>query len=169
MGWEHLGALIAITRGGVNLALVGPPLPCPLLPRREEREKNILALVPRAALAVLVCPGLLSCCPFGARKRVENSSFSLGGFVVQSTPQMKLLVIGGGGREHALVWKLAQSPRVAELWCAPGNAGIADEQLARNGARVECVNISAEDLPKLLALAREKKPDLTVVGPDNPL
>ena len=82
---------------------------------------------------------------------------------------MKLLVIGGGGREHALVWKLAQSPRVTQMWCAPGNAGIAEEQLARNGARVECVNISAEGLPKLLALAREKKPDLTVVGPDNPL
>ena len=82
---------------------------------------------------------------------------------------MKILVIGGGGREHALVWKLAQSPRVTQMWCAPGNAGIADEQLAQNQARVECVNIGAEDLPKLLALAREKKPDLTVVGPDNPL
>jgi phosphoribosylamine---glycine ligase len=82
---------------------------------------------------------------------------------------MKLLVIGSGGREHALVWKLAQSPHATQLWCAPGNAGIAGERLAKNGAPVECINISAEDLPKLLAFALEKKADLTVVGPDNPL
>ena len=82
---------------------------------------------------------------------------------------MKLLVIGSGGREHALVWKLAQSPHVTQLWCAPGNAGIGLERLAKGGALVECVNIGAEDLPKLLAFAQEKKADLTVVGPDNPL
>ena len=82
---------------------------------------------------------------------------------------MKLLVIGSGGREHALVWKLAQSPHVTQMWCAPGNAGIGRERLAKNGALVECVNIGAEDLPKLLAFAQEKKADLTVVGPDNPL
>jgi phosphoribosylamine--glycine ligase len=82
---------------------------------------------------------------------------------------MKLLVIGSGGREHALVWKLAQSPHVTQMWCAPGNAGIAEERLAKSGALVECVNIGAEDLPMLLAFAREKKTDLTVVGPDNPL
>ena len=81
---------------------------------------------------------------------------------------MKILVIGSGGREHALVWKLAQSPHATQMWCAPGNAGIAQERLI-NGQRVECVNISADDLPKLLAFAREKNPDLTVVGPDNPL
>ena len=82
---------------------------------------------------------------------------------------MKLLVIGSGGREHALVWKLAQSPHVTQLWCAPGNAGIGQERLAKNQALVECVNLGAEDLPKLLAFAQEKKADLTVVGPDNPL
>jgi phosphoribosylamine--glycine ligase len=82
---------------------------------------------------------------------------------------MNLLVIGSGGREHALVWKLAQSPHVAQTWCAPGNAGIAQERLAKNGALVECVNIGAEDLPKLLAFALEKKIGFTVVGPDNPL
>ncbi len=82
---------------------------------------------------------------------------------------MKLLVIGSGGREHALVWKLAQSPHVTQMWCAPGNAGIAEERLAKNGLPVECVNIGAEDLPRLLAFAQEKKADLTVVGPDNPL
>src|SRR5437867_8908651 len=82
---------------------------------------------------------------------------------------MKLLVIGSGGREHALVWKLAQSPHVTQMWCAPGNAGIAEERLEKNQSLVECVKIGAEDLPKLLAFAREKKADLTVVGPDNPL
>ncbi len=82
---------------------------------------------------------------------------------------MKLLVIGSGGREHALVWKLAQSPHITQMWCAPGNAGIAQERLENNQSPVECVNIGAEDLPKLLAFAQEKKADLTVVGPDNPL
>jgi phosphoribosylamine--glycine ligase len=82
---------------------------------------------------------------------------------------MKLLVIGSGGREHALVWKLAQSPHVTQLWCAPGNAGIAQERLEKSSASVECVNLGAEDLPGLLAFAQEKKADLTVVGPDNPL
>ena len=82
---------------------------------------------------------------------------------------MKLLVIGSGGREHALVWKLAQSRRVARLWCAPGNAGIAEERLAATGAAVECVAVGAEDLPKLLEFALRERPDLTVVGPDGPL
>ena len=82
---------------------------------------------------------------------------------------MKILVIGGGGREHALVWKLAQSPRATQMWCAPGNAGIAGETLSSNGSPVECVGIGAEDLPALLEFAREQQVDLTVVGPDNPL
>jgi len=82
---------------------------------------------------------------------------------------MKLLVIGSGGREHALVWKLAQSPHVTRMWCAPGNAGIQQEQTEKTKRPVECVNVGAEDLPGLLAFAQEKKPDLTVVGPDNPL
>src|ERR1051325_10502169 len=82
---------------------------------------------------------------------------------------MKLLVIGSGGREHALVWKLAQSPHVTQMWCAPGNAGIAHERTQKTKKLVECVNIGAEDLPGLLAFAKENKADLTVVGPDNPL
>jgi phosphoribosylamine--glycine ligase len=82
---------------------------------------------------------------------------------------MKLLVIGSGGREHALVWKLAQSSHVTQMWCAPGNAGISLERLAKNDAAVECIHISAEDLPKLLVFAQQKKIELTVVGPDNPL
>jgi phosphoribosylamine--glycine ligase len=82
---------------------------------------------------------------------------------------MRILVIGSGGREHALVWKLAQSPHVTQMWCAPGNAGIAREHLAQNGAPVQCVKLSAEDLPGLLTFAREHHADFTVVGPDNPL
>ncbi|MBU6411253.1 MAG: phosphoribosylamine--glycine ligase, partial [Verrucomicrobia bacterium] len=70
---------------------------------------------------------------------------------------MKILVIGSGGREHALVWKLAQSPHATAIWCAPGNAGIARERLAKNSSPVECVSIGAEDLPNLLAFAQKKK------------
>jgi len=81
---------------------------------------------------------------------------------------MRVLVIGSGGREHALVWKLAQSPHVTELWCAPGNAGIEAEHL-KSGKKVLCVNIPAEDIEMLLACAQLNKIDLTVVGPDNPL
>ncbi len=74
---------------------------------------------------------------------------------------MKILVIGGGGREHALVWKIAQSPKVSKIYCAPGNAGIAET--------AECVPISAGDIPRLLDFARRQKIDLTVVGPEGPL
>ena len=82
---------------------------------------------------------------------------------------MKVLVIGSGGREHALVWKLAQSPHVTQMWCAPGNAGIAEERLGKNQSPVECVNIGAEQLPQLLAFAKEEQIAFTIVGPDNPL
>ncbi len=74
---------------------------------------------------------------------------------------MKVLVIGGGGREHALVWKIAQSPKVQKVFCAPGNAGIAD--------LAECVTIPAGDLQGLLEFARQQQIDLTVVGPEGPL
>lgn len=74
---------------------------------------------------------------------------------------MKVLVVGGGGREHALVWKIAQSPRVKEIYCAPGNAGIARQ--------AKCVGIGAEDIPSLLDFARRERIDLTVVGPEAPL
>lgn len=82
---------------------------------------------------------------------------------------MKILVIGSGGREHALVWKLAQSPHLTHLWCAPGNGGIGQERLQSNDAMVECLPIGAEDLGRLRSFAQDHKVDLTVVGPDNPL
>ncbi len=74
---------------------------------------------------------------------------------------MKVLVIGGGGREHALVWKLKQSPRVETIWCAPGNGGIEGE--------AECLPVDPADVPGLVALAERLKPDLTIVGPELPL
>lgn len=74
---------------------------------------------------------------------------------------MKILVVGSGGREHALVWKIARSPLVKKIYCAPGNAGIS--------TLAECVNISAEDIKGLCAFAQNKKIDLTVVGPETPL
>jgi phosphoribosylamine--glycine ligase len=76
---------------------------------------------------------------------------------------MKVLVIGSGGREHALAWKLAQSPRVHEVLVAPGNAGTARERHARN------VIVAADDIDGLLALARNEGVELTVVGPEAPL
>ena len=74
---------------------------------------------------------------------------------------MKVLVIGSGGREHALVWKLQQSPRVEKVYCAPGNGGIAGE--------AECLAADLKNLDSLVALAHQVQPDLTVVGPELPL
>ena len=74
---------------------------------------------------------------------------------------MKVLVVGGGGREHAIAWKLAQSPKIDKLYCAPGNAGIA--QVA------ECVDIGAEDIDGICDFAAKEKIDLAVIGPEVPL
>jgi phosphoribosylamine--glycine ligase len=74
---------------------------------------------------------------------------------------MKILIVGGGGREHALAWKIAQSRHCTKLYAAPGNPGIA--QVA------ECLPIGAEDIDKLIAFAREQRIDLTIVGPERPL
>ena len=74
---------------------------------------------------------------------------------------MKVLVVGGGGREHTLVWKLAQSPRVSELYCAPGNGGIAE--------LAQCVPIKATDGEGMVAFAKENHIDFVVVAPDDPL
>ncbi len=74
---------------------------------------------------------------------------------------MKILIIGGGGREHAIAWKLAKSPRVEKLYCAPGNAGIAEV--------AECVDIGVMEFDRQVAFAKEHEIDLTVVAPDDPL
>ena len=74
---------------------------------------------------------------------------------------MKILVVGGGGREHALVWKIGQSPKVSKIYCAPGNAGISEQAII--------VPIKANDLKGLLDFALKEKIDLTVVGPEEPL
>jgi len=74
---------------------------------------------------------------------------------------MKVLVVGGGGREHALVWKVSQSAKVTKIYAAPGNAGIAE--------LAECVPVKADDIPGLLAFARKEVVDLTIVGPEGPL
>ena len=81
---------------------------------------------------------------------------------------MKVLVIGSGGREHALCWKLAQSLRVTKLFCFPGNAGIALTR-CKNGTPVETAPIKSDDIEGLLRFARREKPDLIVVGPEAPL
>jgi len=74
---------------------------------------------------------------------------------------MKVLVLGSGGREHALVWKLRQSSRVSRLYCAPGNGGIADD--------AECLAVDLKSLDSMVALGEQVRPDLTVVGPELPL
>jgi phosphoribosylamine--glycine ligase len=74
---------------------------------------------------------------------------------------MKVLVIGSGGREHALVWKLRHSPRVTKIYCAPGNGGIAEE--------AECLAVDVKSLDSLTAVASQVRPDLTVIGPELPL
>ena len=74
---------------------------------------------------------------------------------------MRILVLGSGGREHALVWKLRQSPRATKVYCAPGNGGIADD--------AECLPADLKSLDSLVAVASQLRPDLTVVGPELPL
>ena len=74
---------------------------------------------------------------------------------------MKVLVIGSGGREHALVWKLRQSPRITKLYCAPGNGGIAEE--------AECLPCDIKSLDSLVSVAHQAHPVLTVIGPELPL
>lgn len=74
---------------------------------------------------------------------------------------MKILVVGSGGREHALVWQLKQSPRVEKIWCAPGNGGISHD--------AECIQVDPGDVGALVALAGTLRPDLTVIGPELPL
>src|SRR5262245_57616491 len=74
---------------------------------------------------------------------------------------MRVLLIGGGGREHALAWKMRQSPRLRKLWCAPGNAGTAE--IAEN------IALDASDSATVVAFCQAQNVDLTVIGPEDPL
>lgn len=74
---------------------------------------------------------------------------------------MKVLIVGGGGREHALAWKIAQSPRVSKIYCAPGNGGIA--------AIAQCIPIKAVDIEGIISFSKEEQIDMVVVAPDDPL
>ena len=74
---------------------------------------------------------------------------------------MKVFIVGSGGREHAIAWKVAQSPKVDKIYCAPGNAGISEF--------AECVPIGAMEFERLAAFAKEQAIDLTVIGMDDPL
>lgn len=82
---------------------------------------------------------------------------------------MRVLIIGSGGREHALTWKIARSPRVHEIVCAPGNGGMAGEVVQGSGVPVRCEKVKATDIEGMLELATRFRPDLTVVAPDDPL
>ena len=74
---------------------------------------------------------------------------------------MKVLIVGSGGREHAIAWAVAKSDKVDKIYCAPGNAGIAEY--------AECVDIGAMEFEKLAAFAKENAVDLTIIGMDDPL
>ena len=74
---------------------------------------------------------------------------------------MKVLLVGSGGREHAIVWKLKQSPKIDKIYCAPGNAGIAQD--------AQCVPIGAMEIDKLVSFAKEEGIDFTIIGMDDPL
>src|SRR3954466_15954049 len=95
---------------------------------------------------------------FTARARTDEHTATR---VLYTHTSMKVLVIGGGGREHAIAWKLRQSTRITQLICTPGNGGIADE--------AECLPGDVKDIPALVALAQKLGIDLTVVGPEVPL
>src|SRR5262249_20332638 len=82
---------------------------------------------------------------------------------ISVTDPMKVLIVGSGGREHALAWKCAQSPKVSEVLVAPGNGGTAGEPRVRN------VDVQAEDIVGLIALAKAERVGLTIIGPEGPL
>jgi phosphoribosylamine---glycine ligase len=98
--------------------------------------------------------------PFAWRAASRAGVDSHGGCYYRE-PTVRILVIGGGGREHALVWRLRQSPEVEKIWCAPGNGGITEY--------AECVPVNSGDVEALVSLAERLKPDLTVIGPEAPL
>lgn len=100
----------------------------------------------------------------GLRSRVDSHrSYDYRGVTV------KILVIGSGGREHALVWRLRQSPEVQKIWCAPGNGGTAEAKDGSQEDDAACASVNVADVDSLVALAERLRPDLTFVGPEGPL
>src|SRR5438128_427143 len=97
----------------------------------------------------------------GRGRRNGPSPAGRGRWLRGGDTRMRVLVVGSGGREHALCWAIAASPLCDKLYCAPGNAGIAEE--------AECVAIAAMDLNGLTSFARRQRIDLVVVGPEAPL
>src|SRR5215471_14871189 len=132
---------------------------------RSGVDSDILNAAPYPVRAV---PYSMSLCP---RSRVEcrfdrqcapTLLCDFGALPTQvSLILMKVLVLGSGGREHAMAWKLRQSPRITKLWCAPGNGGIS--------ADAECVPADLKSLDSIVQLAARLNPDVTVVGPELPL
>ncbi|MCR5154134.1 MAG: phosphoribosylamine--glycine ligase [Lachnospiraceae bacterium] len=106
-----------------------------------------------------ILPAAINAFCNGKIKITENGKVKLE--MEKNDDAITVLVVGSGGREHALVWKIAKSKKVKKIYCAPGNAGIAE--------LAECVDIKATDIPGLVAFAEEKKIDLTVIGMDDPL
>src|ERR1700721_227545 len=92
---------------------------------------------------------------------VDTASGAAVSFLFLRTDNMKILIIGGGGREHAIAWKLRQSARVEKIWCAPGNGGISRD--------AECVALNVGDVKAAADLAMKLGVDLTIVGPELPL
>src|SRR5437588_12211863 len=97
----------------------------------------------------------------GRGRRNGPSPAGRGRWLRGGDTRMRVLVVGSGGREHALCWAIAASPLCDKLYCAPGNAGIAEE--------AECVKIAAMDLDGLVAFCRDQRIDFVVVGPEQPL
>src|SRR5882724_571298 len=134
-----------------------PPLFPPKHPAPPPLPSDRTAARHLAAIATLA-PKPSSQVTTGLTNWYADGCKRLGATNEEGTVGMRILVVGGGGREHALIWKLRESPRVEKLWCAPGNGGIA--------AEAECLPVDAGDVNGLVALAERIQPDLTVVGPE---
>ena len=133
LGWlKHIGERPG-RAAKWTLRSPGPVIGLGTMPAQLRRSQQLSEMSSRSTRSDLV--------------RSHKISFPSPLFPASILRAMKLLVIGSGGREHALVWKLAQSPHVTQMWCAPGNAGIAGERLRQKRFTVECVNIAAEDFP----------------------
>ncbi len=159
MGLPLTGACVHFARPTVDVGPVIARETLPILPNEsfsalEERHKELESRVLKQALDLVV----------QNRIKIEKEKVTILPSVSQpkeKRTKRKVLLIGGGGREHVLAWKLALSPLVDKIYCAPGNAGIASV--------AELVDIQPTDIDKLLVFAKEKEIDLTVVGPEGPL